>query len=60
MDESVPASPKHRVRVVGHELGYGLRFLRKHACRIVLWFVCLLLPRCLRRTYWRISHVRPS
>jgi undecaprenyl-diphosphatase len=44
MDESVPASQKQRVRVVGDELGYGLRFLRKHAWRIVLWFVCLLLP----------------
>ena len=44
MDESVPASPQQPVRVVGDELGYGLRFLRKHGWRMVLWFVCLLLP----------------
>ena len=44
MDESVPASSKQRVRIVGDELRYGLRFLRKHAWRIVLWFVGLLLP----------------
>jgi membrane-associated phospholipid phosphatase len=44
MDESVPPSSKQRVRIVGDELRYGLRFLRKHAWRIVLWFVGLLLP----------------
>jgi len=44
MDESVPASPREAVAVAGHELGYGLRFLRKHGWRMVLWFVCLLLP----------------
>ncbi len=44
MDELVPASPKEAVAVVGDELGYGLRFLRKHGWRMVLWFVCLLLP----------------
>jgi membrane-associated phospholipid phosphatase len=44
VDESVPASPKEAVGVVGDELGYGLRFLRKHGWRMVLWFVCLLLP----------------
>ena len=44
MVDSVSSSLKQRVRVLGDELGYGLRFLRKHAWRIVLWFVCLLLP----------------
>jgi len=44
MDESAPASPKEAVAVVSDELGYGLRFLRKHGWRMVLWFVCLLLP----------------
>ena len=44
MDESSPASPKQPVRVVGDELGYGLRSLHKHGWRMVLWFVCLLLP----------------
>jgi membrane-associated phospholipid phosphatase len=44
MDESVPASPKEAVGVVGDELGYGLRFLREHGWRLVLWFFCLLLP----------------
>jgi undecaprenyl-diphosphatase len=44
MDESVPASPKEAVGVVGDELGYGLRFLGRHGWRMVLWFVCLLLP----------------
>ncbi len=32
------------IRVLADELGYGLRFLRKHAWRMVLWFVCLLVP----------------
>ena len=44
MDESAPATPKEAVAVAGDELGYGLRFLRKHGWRMVLWFVCLLLP----------------
>jgi membrane-associated phospholipid phosphatase len=44
MDESVPASPKQRVHLARDELGYGLRFLRTHAWRIVSWFVCLLIP----------------
>ncbi len=44
MDGSVPASPKQRTRLVRDELGYGLRFLRTHAWRIVSWFVCLLIP----------------
>jgi hypothetical protein len=44
MDESVPASRQQRVHLVRDELGYGLRFLRTHAWRIVSWFVCLLIP----------------
>ena len=44
MDDSVPASPKEAVGVVGDQLGYGLQFLRKHGWRLVLWFVSLLLP----------------
>jgi undecaprenyl-diphosphatase len=44
MDESVPASPKEAAHVAGDELGYGLRFLRKHGWRMLLWFFCLLLP----------------
>ena len=44
MDESMPASPGAAARVVGDAAGYGLRFLRKHAWRMVLWFACLLLP----------------
>lgn len=44
MDESVPASPGAAARVVADAVGYGLRFLRKHGWRMVLWFVCLLLP----------------
>jgi membrane-associated phospholipid phosphatase len=44
VDESVPASPGAAARVVADAVGYGLRFLRKHGWRMVLWFVCLLLP----------------
>jgi membrane-associated phospholipid phosphatase len=44
VDESMPASPGAAARVVGDAAGYGLRFLRKHAWRMVLWFACLLLP----------------
>jgi membrane-associated phospholipid phosphatase len=44
MNESVPASPRETVGVVGNQLGYAVRFLRKHGWRLVLWFVCLLLP----------------
>jgi membrane-associated phospholipid phosphatase len=31
-------------QVVGDAGSYGLRFLRKHAWQIALWFFCLLLP----------------
>jgi membrane-associated phospholipid phosphatase len=31
-------------RVVGDAARYGLRFLRKHALHMALWFFCLLLP----------------
>ena len=44
MDDLVPASPKEAVGVVRDQLGYGLRFLGKHGWRLLLWFVCLLLP----------------
>ncbi len=44
MGESGAASPKEAVGVAGDELGYGLRFLRNHGWRLVLWFACLLLP----------------
>ena len=44
MTESVPEFPKEAARVAGDELGYGLRFLRKHGWRMLLWFFCLLLP----------------
>ena len=44
MDESMPASPGAAARAAGDAAGYGLRFLRKHAWRMVLWFACLLLP----------------
>ena len=44
MDESMPASPGAAARVVGDAAAYGLRFSRKHAWRMVLWFACLLLP----------------
>src|ERR1700676_1720190 len=44
VDESVPASPGAAARVVADATGYGLEFLRKHGWRMVLWFVCLLLP----------------
>ena len=44
MDKSAPASPKEAAGVAGDALVYGLRFLRKHGWRMLLWFVCLLLP----------------
>jgi len=44
VDEPVPATPGAAARVVADAVGYGLRFLRKHGWRMVLWFVCLLLP----------------
>jgi hypothetical protein len=44
MDEPAPATSKETVRVAGDELGYGLRFLRKHGWRLAVWFVFLLLP----------------
>jgi membrane-associated phospholipid phosphatase len=44
MDPPAPASPKEAVGVAGDELRYGLRFLRRHGWRMVLWFLCLLLP----------------
>lgn len=44
MHEAVSTSTKQAVRILLDELGYGLRFLRQHAWRIVVWFVCLLLP----------------
>src|ERR1700730_14605585 len=45
VDESVPVSPGEAACVVADAVGYGLGFLRKEAWRMVLWFVCLLLPR---------------
>lgn len=44
MDEPVRAFRAQPVRVLGDELGYALLFLRKHAWRMMFWFVCLLLP----------------
>ncbi len=44
MNEPGPASPKEAVGLAGDALAYGARFLRKHGWRMVLWFVCLLLP----------------
>ena len=44
MVETLPPSPKEAAHVAGDELGYGLRFLRKHGWRMLLWFFCLLLP----------------
>jgi len=44
MNESVSPSAKQPVRVLGAEIGYGLRFLRKHGWQLLLWFFCLLLP----------------
>jgi membrane-associated phospholipid phosphatase len=44
MNESVPAYPKKAVGVVGNQLGYALRVLRRHGWRLLLWFICLLLP----------------
>ncbi|HEV2607972.1 MAG TPA: phosphatase PAP2 family protein [Xanthomonadaceae bacterium] len=44
MDDSTPTSPKVAAHVAGDELGYVLRFLRKHGWRMAPWFFCLLLP----------------
>ena len=44
LDKSVSASAGTAARLVSDALGYGLRFLRKHGWRMMLWFVCLLLP----------------
>jgi undecaprenyl-diphosphatase len=44
MHESGRVFLKEAVGVAGDELEYALRFLRKHSWRLVLWFVCLLLP----------------
>jgi len=41
---SVPEPLKEPARVAGDELAYGLRFLRKHGWRMVLYFFLLLLP----------------
>jgi undecaprenyl-diphosphatase len=43
VNASLPLS-KATVRVMGDATGYGLRFLGKHGWRMMLWFVCLLLP----------------
>lgn len=32
------------LRVLGDAFGYGVRFIGKHAWRMVSWFVCLLVP----------------
>jgi membrane-associated phospholipid phosphatase len=42
--ESMTASAGEAARVVGDAVGYGLRFLRQHGWRMVLLFICLLLP----------------
>ncbi|GAC1667856.1 MAG: phosphatase PAP2 family protein [Steroidobacteraceae bacterium] len=44
MDESVSASAASAARLAGDAMGYGLRFLRKHGWRMLMWFACLLLP----------------
>src|ERR1700750_1489492 len=44
MRKSGPASPKEAAGLAGDALAYGLRFLRRHGWRMLLWFVCLLLP----------------
>jgi len=41
---AVPEPLKEPARVAGDELGYGLRFLRKHGWRMALCFFFLLLP----------------
>lgn len=44
MEVSGRSSTKAAGRLVGEATGYGLRFLAKHGWRMLLWFVCLLLP----------------
>src|SRR5579864_7875366 len=44
MTESARAPPKEAVGVLGNQLGYALRSLRKHGWHLLLWFLCLLLP----------------
>ncbi|MDP9012642.1 MAG: phosphatase PAP2 family protein [Pseudomonadota bacterium] len=44
MSKSVPATALAAARPVGDAIGYGLGFLREHGWRMLLWFVCLLLP----------------
>ncbi len=44
MDDSVSASAASAARLAGDAMGYGLRFLRKHGWRMLMWFACLLLP----------------
>ncbi|MDP9008462.1 MAG: phosphatase PAP2 family protein [Pseudomonadota bacterium] len=44
MDESAPASAGEVAHLTADAIGFGLRFLRKHGWRMMLWFVCLLLP----------------
>ncbi len=44
MTAPVPATPKEAVRTVGTEIGYSLRFVRKHAGALLLLFFGLLLP----------------
>jgi membrane-associated phospholipid phosphatase len=40
----IPASPVEIAKTAGDELGYGARFLGMHGWRVVLLFLCLLLP----------------
>jgi len=44
VDESLTALPPAAARVAVELVAYGLGFLRKHGWRMMLWFVCLLLP----------------
>ena len=44
MAAPIPATPKEVVRTVGGELGYSLRFIRKHIGAMLLIFFGLLLP----------------
>jgi membrane-associated phospholipid phosphatase len=44
MSASVPTSAGAVGRLTADAGGYGLRFLGKHGWRMMLWFVCLLLP----------------
>jgi len=39
-----PAIAGEVARLTADAIGYGLRFLRKHGWRMLLWFFCLLLP----------------